>query len=182
MLDGLGSERGEQRLVDRTRPERAENDDQELGNSRQEAGHAIARLNALSRQEVGEARGLLLKFIVTDGSCRAVPADPVQGRALGADVTIAAFDAGIQAVCKAAMETGVDQCQVKAVAQGCVGRQVLHCHLPLPPVLPVSRDGDPNRVPEGGASVPEGRFKVMPADLPRRSGASHSIGAAPAEW
>jgi hypothetical protein len=53
-----------------------------------------------------------LEFLITDCPRRPILADPVQGGTFAANVTIAAFDAGVYAFAKAAVEIGIQLLQI----------------------------------------------------------------------
>ena len=72
VLDGLGAERGEQGQIDAANAPRAESDDDQLRDARQEAGHPVAGADALGVQEVGEAGRLLLQLGVGELGALAV--------------------------------------------------------------------------------------------------------------
>ena len=108
MLDRLRAEGGEQRLIDGTGAPRSENDDEQFGNSRQQAGDAIARPDAAGLQEVGEAGGLLFQLGEGEGCAAAVLAFPEEGDAARLGMPVAALDAGVEPSLEAPCELGLD--------------------------------------------------------------------------
>ncbi|MCY1530027.1 hypothetical protein D9M68_652010 [compost metagenome] len=98
MLDGLGAEGGEQRLVDGADAPSAEDGDQQLRGARQHARDAIAGAHAALLEVIGEARSGFLELGESPGGALTVAALPIQGDALRVGVAVAAFDAGVEGV------------------------------------------------------------------------------------
>ncbi|MCY1445088.1 hypothetical protein D9M71_615910 [compost metagenome] len=98
MLDGLGAEGGEQRLIDSADTPGAKDGDQQFRGAWQQAGDAIAGAHALAVQVVGEARGRFLELGEGPVGPLAVAALPIQGDASGLGVAVAALDAGVEGI------------------------------------------------------------------------------------
>ncbi|MNE18230.1 hypothetical protein D3C80_1112520 [compost metagenome] len=81
VLDGLGAEGGEQRLIDSADTPGAKDGDQQFRGAWQQAGDAIAGAHALAVQVVGEARGRFLELGEGPVGPLAVAALPIQGDA-----------------------------------------------------------------------------------------------------
>ena len=63
LLDGLGTERGEQRLIDRADAPGTQYRDQQLHGPWHQPGDAIARSDALTAQEIAELRCMDLQLL-----------------------------------------------------------------------------------------------------------------------
>ncbi len=107
MLDGLGPERGEQRLIHRPNAPGGEHHDQQFSGARQQAGHFVALADALGAQEIGEPRGVVLQVTVSPGCLAAVTALPEQGDAARQCMPVATLDTGIERL-ERAVQRGVD--------------------------------------------------------------------------
>ena len=95
MLDGLGAEGGEQRLVDGAGAPGAENGHQQFGRARQQAGHHVARSDAARFEIIGEARGQVAHLFEGEAGLAPVGALPFEGDLAGGDVAVATFHAGV---------------------------------------------------------------------------------------
>ncbi|MNM96734.1 hypothetical protein D3C81_1092220 [compost metagenome] len=98
VLDGLGAERGEQRLVHRTGAPGAQDGHEQLGRARQQPRNAIARLHALRLQEAGKLRRPRLQLGKRPAARVAVAAFPVQRDAASLGMAVAAFHAGVDRI------------------------------------------------------------------------------------
>ncbi|MNQ87476.1 hypothetical protein D3C85_1027000 [compost metagenome] len=98
VLDGLGAEGGEQRLVDGAGAPGAEDGDQQFRGARQQARDAIACPHAAAGQVVGETRGRFLELGEGPGGTLTIAPLPDQGDAIRVGMAVTAFDAGIEGV------------------------------------------------------------------------------------
>ncbi|MNP18251.1 hypothetical protein D3C76_1107240 [compost metagenome] len=96
VLDGLGPEGGEQRLVHRAEAPGAEDGDQQLRGARQQAGNPVAGTHAEAVQEAGETAGEFFQLGEGVAGALATFAFPEQRDASGDGVAVTAFDSGIQ--------------------------------------------------------------------------------------
>ncbi|MNY25279.1 hypothetical protein D3C86_1590520 [compost metagenome] len=127
MLDGLGAERGKQRLIHRADAPGGEHGDQQFDIAGQQAGDLVAFLHALGQQVVGETRGLVLQ--VGEGVRRtgAVASFPEQRNAARQGMPVTAFDTGVEGR-QIARECGIDGVLIVELRSS---RQVIaHCQNP----------------------------------------------------
>ncbi|MNP27379.1 hypothetical protein D3C76_1202850 [compost metagenome] len=107
MLDGLGAESGEQRLIHRADAPGGEHGDQQFDIAWQEPGDFVAFLHALGQQEVGETRGLVLQVGESVGRAGAVTSLPEQRDTPRERMPVATFDTGVESG-QIACECGID--------------------------------------------------------------------------
>lgn len=127
MFDGLGAERGEQRLIHRTDTPGGEHGDQQFDIARQQAGNLVALLHALGQKEIGKTCGFVLQVTEGVGRTGAVAALPEQRDAPRQGVTVATFDAGVERLQRTAERSVHGVLIVELFG----GRQVIaHCQNP----------------------------------------------------
>ena len=127
VLDGLGSEGGEQRLVDRPQPPGGEHRDQQFHPPGQQAGHPVAGAHAPFRQHGGEAPGGVAQLLEGELLALAVLAFLIQRHPVVAQVAVAAFHAGVQGIQGAVQVAPGGLAQIELAGGGVV---VTHGHAP----------------------------------------------------
>ncbi len=96
VLDGLGAESGEQRLIDGTDAPGGEQGHQQLDIARQQPSDLVATAYALGQQKIGETPGPLLQLAEGIGRTAAVAAFPEQRDPPRQGMPLTAFDAGVE--------------------------------------------------------------------------------------
>ena len=123
IFDGLGAEGGEQRLVDRAGPPRSDDHHQQFGNARQQASHAVARLDAEADEEMGELAGTLAQLFEGEFAAGAVLAFPAQRNPARRAMAVAAFDGGADCAVEIAGEFPGQRFQ-----RECLGERIVAGH------------------------------------------------------
>ncbi len=121
-FNGLGAERGEQRLVYRPQAPGAEDGGQQVRRTRQQAGHHIARADAGGTQHLCGAGGGIAQVVEGVKVQGALRIDPAQGQPIASAVPVAAFHAGVDALVQAPLEAVLPLRDIEAVAGLLVGR------------------------------------------------------------
>ncbi|VVP48588.1 hypothetical protein PS732_05292 [Pseudomonas fluorescens] len=127
MFEGLRAERGEQRLIDRADTPGGKNGDEQFDIAWQQAGDLVALAHALGEEEIGESRGFVLQVAEGVRRAGAIAAFPEQRDAPRQCMAVAAFDAGVERL-KRAAERGIHSVLIVELFGG---RQVVaHCQNP----------------------------------------------------
>ena len=108
ILDRLWAEGRKQRLINGTGAPRSENDDEQFGNAWETGRHPIARPDAASVQQVGEASERSFSSTKVDQCAATVLAFPEEGDAARLGMPIAALNAGVEPLLETAGEFGFD--------------------------------------------------------------------------
>ncbi|RMP74958.1 hypothetical protein ALQ17_01888 [Pseudomonas fluorescens] len=98
LLDGLGSEGGKERLVDRADAPGPQNGDQQFNRTGHQARDTISRLDALLAQKIAETRRVVLQFAEGVARGAAILRFAIQCDGIALGVPVAAFDTGIQGI------------------------------------------------------------------------------------
>ena len=104
ILDRLGSERSEQRLIHRVHAPGSQYHREKLRNARHQTGDDIVRFDASLAQQIGEADGAVLERSKRDPLALPPRTEPLQRDTAVGGPAIAAFDAGVQTAGQRAMQ------------------------------------------------------------------------------